>query len=117
MLIVPIFREDLTSRMTISKICVMRAKYPQNSPTSITGNLKQKRQHNGHLKLHQNVQVKYKHLQMEQQRTATPCTVHVHTISGLPTRAAPASCSSRSRNSMSSSITFCNMSTIVEKIV
>ncbi|KAH3844933.1 hypothetical protein DPMN_087199 [Dreissena polymorpha] len=90
MLIVPIFREDLTSRMTVSKICLMRAKYPQNSPTSITGNLKQKRQHNGHLKLHQNVQVKYKHLQMEQQRTATPCTVHVHTISGLPTRAAPA---------------------------
>ncbi|KAH3856269.1 hypothetical protein DPMN_098854 [Dreissena polymorpha] len=57
--------------MTVSNICVMRAKYPQNSPTSITGNLKQKRQHNGHLKLHQNVQVKYKHLQMEQQRTAT----------------------------------------------
>ncbi|KAH3845933.1 hypothetical protein DPMN_088228 [Dreissena polymorpha] len=76
--------------MTVSKICVMRAKYPQNSPTSITGNMKQKRQHDGHLELHQNVEVKYKHLQMEQQRTATSCTVHVHTISCLQTRAAPA---------------------------
>ncbi|KAH3776021.1 hypothetical protein DPMN_177432 [Dreissena polymorpha] len=97
--------------MTVSKICVMRAKYPQNRPTSITGNLKQKRQHNGHLKLHQNVQVKYKHLQMEQQPHVQ--YMYIRYLVCQPERLLLLPC----RNSMSSSITFCNMSTIVEKIV